>query len=324
MKILLTGAAGFIGRATAEKLCQAGHEVIGVDNLNSYYAVELKHARLATLHHYSNFRFYQVDIADYPALLDVFATEKPEGVIHLAAQAGVRYSIEHPLVYAQSNLMGMTHVLEACRRHPVQHLVYASSSSIYGKYTKVPFSEEDRTDSPVSFYAASKKANELMASSYSHLYGLPITGLRFFTVYGPWGRPDMAPWLFTEAILASKPIKVFNHGKLQRDFTYIDDIVEGVIRIFEQPPTGAEKHTVYNIGNHQPVELMDFIGELEKALGKEAEKTYLPMQEGDVLITYADTKKLREAIGFAPSTPLKKGIKDFVDWYQAYHAEKDI
>lgn len=319
MKVLLTGAAGFIGRATAEALLKADHQVVAVDNLNDYYAVSLKHARLATLREQPGLQFYPLDVADWPALDALFAEQRPDAVIHLAAQAGVRYSIQNPHAYAQSNLLGMTHILEACRQHPVQHLVYASSSSVYGKNAKAPFAEDDRTDQPVSFYAASKKANEVMAASYSHLYQLPATGLRFFTVYGPWGRPDMAPWLFTEAILRGEPIKVFNHGRLQRDFTYIDDIVEGILRVLAQPPQGDCPHTLYNIGNHQPVELMTFISTIEQALGREAEKIYLPMQDGDVPITYADTQKLRDAVGFSPDTPLADGMQRFVDWYRAYH-----
>jgi UDP-glucuronate 4-epimerase len=319
MKVLLTGAAGFIGRATAEALLKAGHQVVAVDNLNDYYAVSLKHARLATLREQPGLQFYPLDVADWPALDALFAEQRPDAVIHLAAQAGVRYSIQNPHAYAQSNLLGMTHILEACRQHPVQHLVYASSSSVYGKNAKAPFAEDDRTDQPVSFYAASKKANEVMAASYSHLYQLPATGLRFFTVYGPWGRPDMAPWLFTEAILRGEPIKVFNHGRLQRDFTYIDDIAEGILRVLAQPPQGDCPHTLYNIGNHQPVELMTFISTIEQALGREAEKIYLPMQDGDVPITYADTQKLRDAVGFSPDTPLADGMRRFVDWYRAYH-----
>ena len=319
MKVLLTGAAGFIGRATAEALLKAGHQVVAVDNLNDYYAVSLKHARLATLREQPGLQFYPLDVADWPALDALFAEQRPDAVIHLAAQAGVRYSIQNPHAYAQSNLLGMTHILEACRQHPVQHLVYASSSSVYGKNAKAPFAEDDRTDQPVSFYAASKKANEVMAASYSHLYQLPATGLRFFTVYGPWGRPDMAPWLFTEAILRGEPIKVFNHGRLQRDFTYIDDIVEGILRVLAQPPQGDCPHTLYNSGNHQPVELMTFISTIEQALGREAEKIYLPMQDGDVPITYADTQKLRDAVGFSPDTPLADGMRRFVDWYRAYH-----
>ena len=319
MKVLVTGAAGFIGRACAQALLGAGHQVVAVDNLNDYYPVSLKHARLATLKNQPNFQFYPQDVADWPALNALFAQTRPDAVIHLAAQAGVRYSIENPQVYAQSNLIGMTNILEACRYYPVQHLVYASSSSVYGKNAKVPFSEDDRTDHPVSFYAASKKANEVMAASYSHLYQLPATGLRFFTVYGPWGRPDMAPWLFTEAILRGEPIKVFNHGRLQRDFTYIDDIVEGILRVLARPPQGELPHALYNIGNHQPVELMQFIATIEQALGREAEKIYLPMQDGDVPVTYADTRRLREAVGFSPDTALADGMRRFVEWYREYH-----
>lgn len=319
MKVLVTGAAGFIGRACAQALLRAGHQVVAVDNLNDYYPVSLKHARLATLKNQPDFQFYPQDVADWPTLSTLFAQTRPDAVIHLAAQAGVRYSIENPHTYAQSNLIGMTNILEACRHYPVQHLVYASSSSVYGKNAKVPFSEDDRTDHPVSFYAASKKANEVMAASYSNLYQLPATGLRFFTVYGPWGRPDMAPWLFTEAILQGKPIKVFNHGRLQRDFTYIDDIVEGVMRVLHQPPQGELPHVLYNIGNHQPIELMQFISAIEQALGREAEKIYLPMQDGDVPVTYADTRRLREAVGFSPDTALADGMHRFVEWYREYH-----
>ena len=319
MKVLVTGAAGFIGRACAQALLRAGHQVVAVDNLNDYYPVSLKHARLATLKNQPDFQFYPQDVADWPALNTLFAQNRPDVVIHLAAQAGVRYSIENPHTYAQSNLIGMTNILEACRHYPVQHLVYASSSSVYGKNAKVPFSEDDRTDHPVSFYAASKKANEVMAASYSHLYQLPATGLRFFTVYGPWGRPDMAPWLFTEAILRGEPIKVFNHGRLQRDFTYIDDIVEGILRVLARPPQGELPHALYNIGNHQPVELMQFIATIEQALGQEAKKIYLPMQDGDVPVTYADTQKLRDAVGFSPETALADGMRRFVEWYREYH-----
>lgn len=319
MKVLVTGAAGFIGRACAQALLRAGHQVVAVDNLNDYYPVSLKHARLATLKNQPDFQFYPQDVADWPALNTLFAQNRPDVVIHLAAQAGVRYSIENPHTYAQSNLIGMTNILEACRHYPVQHLVYASSSSVYGKNAKVPFSEDDRTDHPVSFYAASKKANEVMAASYSHLYQLPATGLRFFTVYGPWGRPDMAPWLFTEAILRGEPIKVFNHGRLQRDFTYIDDIVEGILRVLALPPQGELPHALYNIGNHQPVELMQFIATIEQALGQEAKKIYLPMQDGDVPVTYADTQKLRDAVGFSPETALADGMRRFVEWYREYH-----
>ncbi|WP_054285573.1 NAD-dependent epimerase [Gulbenkiania mobilis] len=321
MKVLVTGAAGFIGRAVCARLLDRGDiNVLGVDNLNDYYAVALKHARLATLSGRPGFAFHHLDIADWTALEALFAAERPDYVVHLAAQAGVRYSIENPHVYAQSNLVGHTNVLEACRRHPVRHLVFASSSSVYGQNAKVPFSEDDRVDAPVSFYAATKKANEVMAHSYAHLYRFPVTGLRFFTVYGPWGRPDMAPWLFTEAILQGRPIKVFNHGRMQRDFTYIDDIVEGVLRVMERPADGQPPFAVYNIGNHNPAPLTEFIAATEAACGREAVKEYLPMQEGDVPITYADTRRLREAVGFSPDTPLRAGMQAFVDWYRAYHS----
>ncbi|MCQ4145330.1 NAD-dependent epimerase [Vogesella sp. AC12] len=320
MKVLVTGAAGFIGRAVCEKLLDRGDvQVIAVDNLNDYYAVALKHARLATLQGRAGFVFHKLDIADWSAIDALFAAERPDYVIHLAAQAGVRYSIDNPHVYAQSNLVGHTNMLEACRRYPVQHLVFASSSSVYGKNAKVPFSEDDRVDEPVSFYAATKKANEVMAHSYAHLYQLPITGLRFFTVYGPWGRPDMAPWLFTEAILNGDPIKVFNHGQMQRDFTFIDDIVEGVLRVMAHPASGDVPFAVFNIGNHNPVPLMDFIEATEAACGREAVKQYLPMQDGDVPVTYADTARLRAAVGFSPDTPLRDGMQAFVDWYRDYH-----
>jgi UDP-glucuronate 4-epimerase len=323
MKILLTGVAGFIGRAVAERLLQqAGIEVVGVDNLNDYYPVSLKQARLATLEGRDGFRFVQLDLADWTTLNALCGAESFDYVIHLAAQAGVRYSIDNPHVYAQSNLLGMTNVLEACRRHAVKHLVYASSSSVYGQNAKVPFAEDDRVDAPVSFYAATKKANEVMAHSYAHLYELPCTGLRFFTVYGPWGRPDMAPWLFTEAILQGRPIKVFNHGQMQRDFTYIDDIVEGVVRVMQHVPTagkGQPPYALFNIGNHNPVALLDFIHSIEAACGREAVKEYYPMQDGDVPVTYADTSRLRAAVGFSPDTPLQTGMQAFVDWYRAYH-----
>ncbi|BBF87558.1 dTDP-glucose 4,6-dehydratase [Aquitalea magnusonii] len=323
MNILVTGAAGFIGRALCERLLQQdGCKVVGVDNLNDYYPVSLKQARLATLEARDGFHFVQLDLADWEALNALCAAQGFDYVIHLAAQAGVRYSIANPHVYAQSNLLGMTNVLEACRRHGVKHLVYASSSSVYGQNAKVPFAEDDQVDAPVSFYAATKKANEVMAHSYAHLYKLPCTGLRFFTVYGPWGRPDMAPWLFTEAILQGKPIKVFNHGQMQRDFTYIDDIVEGVVRVMQHLPTGEHgqpPYALFNIGNHNPVTLMDFIHSIEAACGRTAVKEYYPMQDGDVPITYADTSRLRAAVGFSPDTPLQTGMQAFVDWYRTYH-----
>lgn len=319
MNILVTGAAGFIGRAVCEQLLKQHHQVTGLDNLNSYYPVALKQARLATLTPYDYFDFCHQDIADAPNLISLFKTKQFTMVIHLAAQAGVRYSIENPQTYAQSNLVGFTNILESCRQYSVDHLIYASSSSVYGKNAKIPFSEEDNTDYPVSFYAATKKSNEVMAASYAHLYKIPATGLRFFTVYGPWGRPDMAPWLFTEAIIKKQPIKVFNHGKMQRDFTYIDDIVSGVLAVASHRPSGSLSHRILNIGNHQPVELMTFIQTVEQACGNEAIKEFLPMQDGDVPVTYADTTKLRTLTGFSPDTPLLQGIKNFVAWYKQYY-----
>jgi UDP-glucuronate 4-epimerase len=294
--------------------------VVGVDNLNDYYDVSLKEARLARLRPLAGFREVRLDIADREGMARLFADEKPDAVINLAAQAGVRYSLKNPLAYADSNLLGFVNVLEGCRHNGVKHLVYASSSSVYGGNTKVPFAEDDNVDHPVSLYAATKKANELMAYSYSHLYGIPSTGLRFFTVYGPWGRPDMAYFSFTQAILAGRPIDVFNHGKMRRDFTYIDDIAEGVLRVLDRPAQGTPPHTVYNIGNHQPVELMTFIDILEDALGKQAARNFLPMQDGDVPVTYADTDRLQAAVGFVPATPLAAGIGRFVAWYRAYFA----
>ena len=320
MKVLITGSAGFIGMYVAERLLARGDTVIGIDNLNDYYDVALKEARLARLTPNSGFRFAKLDLADRAGMAALFKQERPDAVINLAAQAGVRYSLKNPLAYADSNLIGFVNVLEGCRHNGVKHLLYASSSSVYGGNQKVPFAEDDNVDHPVSLYAATKKANELMAYSYSHLYGIPSTGLRFFTVYGPWGRPDMAYFSFTQAILAGKPIDVFNHGKMQRDFTYIDDIAEGVVRILDKPPVDTPPHTVFNIGNHQPVELMEFIGTLENALGKKATCNFLPMQDGDVPITYAETSRLRTSVGFSPSTPLAEGIGRFVDWYRGYFA----
>ena len=323
MHILLTGAAGFIGMHTAQRLLARGDTVLGIDNLNDYYAVALKRARLAPLQKHPGFAFEPVDVADREAMARLFASHRFDAVVHLAAQAGVRYSITHPNAYLDSNLTGFGHILEGCRAQKLGHLVYASSSSVYGGNTKMPFEETDPVDHPVSLYAATKKANELMAHTYSHLYGLPTTGLRFFTVYGPWGRPDMAYFSFTRAVLEGRPIQVFNHGKMKRDFTYIDDIVEGVLRVLDKPATpenaGGPPYRIFNIGNHDPVPLMDFIGCIEQALGREAIKEFLPMQDGDVPATYASTEALHRWVGFAPSTPLKDGIERFVRWYREYH-----
>ncbi len=334
MKILVTGAAGFIGMHTAHALLHRGDLVVGIDNLNDYYDVDLKRARLARLGTQANFRFVEMDLADRPAMASLFAAEGFDRVIHLGAQAGVRYSLVNPNAYVDSNLVGFLTILEGCRQHQIQHLIYASSSSVYGGNTRMPFAEQDNVDHPVSLYAATKKANELMAHTYSHLYRLPTTGLRFFTVYGPWGRPDMAPFLFTRAILAGQAIDVFNHGQMRRDFTYVDDIVEAVLRVSDRPPaadpaySAANPHPaisdapyrVFNIGNHQPVALLDFIGCLENHLGRTAEKRLLPMQPGDVAATYADTSALEKWIDFAPATPLDVGIGHFVDWYRSYYS----
>lgn len=328
MKVLVTGAAGFIGYYVTLQLLSRGDEVVGVDNLNDYYDVSLKQARLDQIAQHpqaANFKFIKLDLADIEATANLFKQEHFDRVVHLAAQAGVRYSLQNPNAYVQSNLVGFTNVLEGCRHHHVKHLVYASSSSVYGGNTKMPFSEEDTVDTPVSLYAATKKANELMAHTYSHLYGLPTTGLRFFTVYGPWGRPDMSPFLFAHAITNNKPIKVFNHGDMMRDFTYVDDIVEGVVRVLDKPATPAENsavpYRVFNIGNSQPEKLMDFIGIMENAFGKIAEKEFLPMQAGDVKATYADTSALEAWVGFKPHTPLKDGVQKFAAWYQIYYAK---
>lgn len=318
MKYLVTGAAGFIGLYTAKRLLEAGHQVVGLDNLNNYYDPQLKRYRLDQLTPWPNFRFVQLDLADRAGMAELFKREKFQRVIHLGAQAGVRHSLEAPFSYVDSNLVGMMTILEGCRHHQVEHLVYASSSSVYGMNTKIPFSEEDQVDQPVSLYAATKKSGELMAHSYAHLYGLPTTGLRFFTVYGPAGRPDMAPWLFTQAILEGRPINVFNHGKMQRDFTYIDDIVEGIIRIQQQVPKADQPSQLYNIGNNQPVELATFIQAIENACGRKAKKNYLPMQPGDVPATYADTQRLEEAVGYKPTTDIQQGINQFVSWYKEY------
>ncbi|MEK0363754.1 NAD-dependent epimerase [Pseudomonas sp. CBC3] len=318
MKYLITGAAGFIGMHTAKRLLEQGEEVVGLDNLNDYYDPALKEYRLAQLSPFPHFRFVNMDLADRVGMAALFKTEQFTHVIHLAAQAGVRYSLENPFAYVDSNLVGTMTVLEGCRHNPVQHLLYASSSSVYGMNAKIPFSETDQVDSPVSLYAATKKANELMAHSYSKLYKIPTTGLRFFTVYGPAGRPDMAPWLFTEAILKGEPIKVFNHGKMQRDFTYIDDIVEGVIRIQQQPPKGEMPYSLFNIGNNQPIQLSRFILAIETACGKQAEKIMLPMQQGDVERTYADTSRLEEKVGYKPKMEIEEGVARFVKWLKAY------
>ncbi|WP_153115866.1 NAD-dependent epimerase [Rhodocyclus tenuis] len=332
MKVLVTGAAGFIGMHLCERLLARGDEVVGFDNLNDYYPVALKEARLARLAGHPGFRCVRGDLADTAAVDSLFAEGGFARVAHLAAQAGVRYSLKNPLAYAQANLLGFVNILEGCRHNGVEHLVYASSSSVYGGNAKMPFAEEDAVDHPVSLYAATKKSNELMAHTYSHLYGLPATGLRFFTVYGPWGRPDMAYWSFTEKILAGQTIDVFNHGQMRRDFTYVDDIVEGVLRVLDKPatadpdydplrPTPATArvpHRVFNIGASEPVALLDFIETLERALGRSADKRFLPMQDGDVPATYADTRRLEAWVGFAPKTPLATGIGRFVDWYRAY------
>lgn len=332
-KILVTGAAGFIGFHLAQRLLARGDQVIGLDNLNDYYDVTLKQARLAQLQGQDNFRFVQCDLADREGMAALFATEKFDRVVNLAAQAGVRYSLINPHAYVDSNLTGFMNILEGCRHNDVQHLVYASSSSVYGANTNMPFSVHDNVDHPVSLYAASKKANELMAHTYAHLYRLPVTGLRFFTVYGPWGRPDMALFLFTRAILAGEPIDVFNYGKMRRDFTYVDDIVEGVMRTLDNtatanpdwsgadpdPGTSSAPSRLYNIGNNNPVELMDLIGMLEQALGKTAEKNLLPIQPGDVPATYADVDDLMRDVGFKPSTPIKEGVERFVAWYREYY-----
>ena len=323
MRILLTGVAGFIGSHVAERLLARGDQVLGLDSLNDYYDPALKRARLERLQGRAGFNFVQCDLADRAGMAAVFAGQRFDRVIHLAAQAGVRYSISHPHAYLDANLTGFGHILEGCRAQQVEHLVYASSSSVYGGNTKMPFAETDAVDHPVSLYAASKKANELMAHAYSHLYRFPTTGLRFFTVYGPWGRPDMAYHLFTRAILAGEPIQVFNHGDMRRDFTYIDDITEGVLRVLDKPATppsaGAAPYRVFNIGNSEPVQLLDFIACIERALGKTATKQLLPMQAGDVPATYASTQALQDWVGFAPSTPLAQGIERFVHWYRGYY-----
>jgi len=332
LKILVTGVAGFIGFHVTLALLARGDTVIGIDNMNDYYDVSLKEARLVQINQQSNaqqFTFLKLDIADTAALLVFFEKHQPDRVIHLAAQAGVRYSIQNPHAYSQSNLVGFTNILEACRHYKTEHLVYASSSSVYGGNTKLPFSEQDVVDYPVSLYAATKKANELMAHTYSHLYHIPTTGLRFFTVYGPWGRPDMSPFLFADAILNDRPIKVFNYGDMMRDFTYIDDIVTGVIRVLDKPATpephkngiaAKAPYRIFNIGNSQPEKLLDFIGYIETAIGKQAKKDLMPMQAGDVTATFADTTALEAWVGFKPSMPLEKGVHQFIEWYKHHYS----
>lgn len=333
MKILVTGAAGFIGMHTSLRLLERGDEVVGLDNLNDYYDVSLKEARLRRLREFPKFTFLKADVADREQMPRIFSEQTPERVIHLAAQAGVRYSLENPLAYIDSNLVGFTNILEGCRRNSVRHLTYASSSSVYGGNSRLPFSEHDNVDHPVSLYAVSKKANELMAHAYSHLYKLPVTGLRFFTVYGPWGRPDMALFLFAKAILEDRPVDVFNSGNMVRDFTYIDDIVEGVIRVSDKiatPAAGFDSqkpdpsisnapYRVFNIGNSQPTPLMDYISALEKALGRTAKKNFLPMQMGDVPATAADTSELEAWTGFRPNTTVATGVERFVKWYRDFY-----
>ncbi len=333
MKVLVTGSAGFIGSQLALRLLERGDEVIGIDNLNDYYEVSLKEARLARISSHDNFTEARISIEDRPAMEAVFAEHRPDRVVNLAAQAGVRYSIENPHSYIDSNIVGFINILEGCRHNGVEHLVYASSSSVYGANTNMPFSIHNNVDHPLSLYAASKKANELMAHTYSHLYDLPTTGLRFFTVYGPWGRPDMALFLFTRKILASEPIDVFNYGKHRRDFTYIDDIVEGVIRTLDKiaspnpdwngdtpdPGTSLAPYRLYNIGNNQPVELMHYIKVLEDCLGKKAEMSMLPLQPGDVPATYADVQDLVADAGYKPETTVEDGIARFVEWYRNYY-----
>ncbi|HIH0854086.1 TPA: NAD-dependent epimerase [Vibrio cholerae] len=333
MKYLVTGAAGFIGSAVIERLCAEGHDVVGIDNLNDYYDVALKDARLERAAH-ERFSFIEMDIADREAIADLFAVEQFDKVIHLAAQAGVRYSIDNPMSYADSNLVGHLTILEGCRHHKIKHLVYASSSSVYGLNRKTPFNTSDSVDHPVSLYAATKKSNELMAHTYSHLYGVPTTGLRFFTVYGPWGRPDMALFKFTKAILKGDAIDVYNNGDMMRDFTYIDDIVEGILRIKDvvpesnaewsveagSPATSSAPYRVYNIGHGSPVKLMDYIKALESALGIEAKKNMLPMQPGDVYVTYADTQDLFNATQYKPQMGVEQGVANFVKWYKEFYA----
>jgi UDP-glucuronate 4-epimerase len=333
MKILVTGVAGFIGMHVARRLLDQGVEVIGIDNLNDYYDIRLKEDRLKQLTPFPKFRFVKLDMADRIGMEALFGRERFQRIVNVGAQAGVRYSLKNPHAYINSNIVGFLNVLEGCRHNSVEHLVYASSSSVYGANTKMPFSVRDNVDHPVSLYAATKKSNELMAHTYSHIYNLPTTGLRFFTVYGPWGRPDMAPFLFTRAILEGRPIDVFNHGKMLRDFTYIDDIVEGVVRVLDRIPmpnpsfnrsapdaaSSDAPYRLYNIGNDEPVELMTFIDTIENVLGKKAIRNMLPMQAGDVVATHADIEDLRQAVGFVPHTRLKEGVEMFAAWFEAYY-----
>ena len=316
MRVLVTGVAGFIGMHCARRLLARGDEVLGIDNLSPYYSVELKKDRLKQLEH-RGFEFAEVDIADGDSLRGIFEKNKPEAVLHLAAQPGVRYSLENPGAYVEANLVGFANLLECCRASPPRHLVYASSSSVYGANASLPWREDDNVDHPVSFYAATKKANELMAHVYSHLYAIPTTALRYFTVYGPWGRPDMSPVLFAHAIATGKPIAVFNSGAMERDFTYVDDAVEATLRVLDRPASYA----IYNVGNHAPVKLLDYIATLETALGRRAVLEMKPMQPGDVQSTYADTSALRKAIGFSPSTPLAEGVAKFVEWFKSYYRD---
>ena len=337
MKVLLTGAAGFIGMHCAKYLLERGDQVVGIDNLNDYYDVNLKQARLDQLKGYERFTFHKTDLQNKDAIADIFVAESPERVIHLAAQAGVRYSLTNPHSYIDSNLVGFLNILEGCRNNDVQHLVYSSSSSVYGSNTTMPFSEQHNIDHPISLYAATKKANELMAHTYSHLYNIPTTGLRFFTVYGPWGRPDMALFLFTKAMSSGEGIQVFNNGQMIRDFTYIDDIVEGVIRAMDKPATanadydpsapdpatGAAPYRVFNIGNGRPTPLLDYISAIEKALGVDAKIDFAPLQPGDVLGTSADMKAFADWVGFTPNTSVTSGVQNFVNWYQAFYGDQN-
>ena len=323
MKVLVTGAAGFIGMHVCLRLLARGDEVVGIDNVNDYYDPQLKQARLAQLARHLRFKFVLADIADATRMAELFATCGADRVVHLAAQAGVRYSLSHPQAYVESNLVGFANVIEGCRHAGVQHLVYASSSSVYGGNSKLPFSEADPVDHPVSLYAATKKSNELVAHTYSHLFGLPTTGLRFFTVYGPWGRPDMAYFGFTQAILQDRTIDVFNEGQMARDFTYIDDAVEAVLRVLDRPsqgsPAAPAPYRLFNVGNHTPVPLLEFIHVLERLLGKPATKRLLPMQPGDMVTTYADTSALAQWVGFSPVTPLEHGLRQFVTWFRSHY-----